>query len=175
MSFSEVHYLDPLYNVPHPRAGSFYRAIDIWFQWTLPNAAPAFVLFNVCNVFESYFSSPGCQGEAAQHCIAALAYGCLELHRKETDSWEFDYSQEQLKHNALDISLLKRDIASIRTAADSPAAINTIFLLSFLAQFRGDHKESALHRKALRRLFDSTAGPVDRAEFDRRYGGLLLQ
>jgi hypothetical protein len=82
---------------------------------------------------EQYFSSPGCQSEAAQHCIAALAYGCLELHRKETNSWEFDYSREQLKHNALAISLLKKDIASKRTAADSPSAINTIFLLSFLA------------------------------------------
>jgi hypothetical protein len=80
-----------------------------------------------------YFSSPGCQSEAAQHCIAALAYGCLEMHRQETMSWEFDYRQEQMKHNGLAISLLKRDIASSKFAAESPATVNTIFLLSFLA------------------------------------------
>ncbi|KAJ9605500.1 hypothetical protein H2200_010157 [Cladophialophora chaetospira] len=130
------YHLDPLFNVPHPRSGSYYRAMDIWFQWILPNAAPAFIIFNVSNIFEYYFSSPGCQSEAAQHCIAALAYGCLQLHRKETDAWEYDYNQEQLKHNALAISLLKKDVASKRAAANRPSAINTILLLSFLATER---------------------------------------
>lgn len=48
-------------------------------------------------------------------------------------TWEFDYRQEQMKHNGLAIALLKRDIASSEFVAHSPSTINTIFLLSFLA------------------------------------------
>lgn len=80
-----------------------------------------------------YFSSPGCQSEAAQHCIAALAYGCLEQHRQETMSWEYDYRQEQMRHNGAALALLKKDITSEKFTANSPTTINTIFLLSFLA------------------------------------------
>ncbi|KEF59840.1 uncharacterized protein A1O9_04688 [Exophiala aquamarina CBS 119918] len=170
-----THHLDPLFSVPHPREGSFYRAMDIWFQWILPSAAPAFVIFNVGNMFASYFASPGCQSEAAQHCIAALAYGCLELHRQETMSWEFDYRQDQMKHNGLAIALLKKEIASNSFTAQSPSTINTIFLLSFLAQLRGESEESAMHRRTLRRLFSSLRGPIKRTDFDTRYGEVLLQ
>ncbi|KAK5056010.1 hypothetical protein LTR84_012561 [Exophiala bonariae] len=155
-SLLSTHYLDPLFNVPHPKERSFYKAMDIWFQWILPSAAPAFIIFNVGNMFASvscttaseseyrgfenfdlgmqqYFSSPGCQSEAAQHCIAALAYGCLEQHRQETMSWEYDYRQEQMRHNGAALALLKKDIASNNLTGNSPTTINTIFLLSFLA------------------------------------------
>lgn len=80
-----------------------------------------------------YFSSPGCQSEAAQHCIAALAYGCLEQHRQENMGWECDYRQELMRHNGAALALLKKDIASNNFTTNSPTTISTIFLLSFLA------------------------------------------
>jgi len=55
------------------------------------------------------------------------------MHRQETMSWEFDYRQEQMKHNGQAIALLKKEIASNKFSAQSPSTINTIFLLSFLA------------------------------------------
>ena len=79
-------------------------------------------------------SSAGSQCEAAQHCIAAIAYACLDIHRQEAKGSKCDYdSQELLKHNGLAISMLKEDVTSGRAAADAPSTINTIFLLSYLA------------------------------------------
>jgi hypothetical protein len=83
---------------------------------------------------EQYMSSPGSQCEAAQHCIAAVAYTSLDIHRQEANGLKCDSdSPELLKHNGLAISMLKEDVTSGRAATDAPSTINTIFMLSYLA------------------------------------------
>ncbi|OAL29269.1 hypothetical protein AYO22_02163 [Fonsecaea multimorphosa] len=94
---------------------------------------------------------------------------------EESNIWECDYKQEQLKHNGTAIALLKKEVhASAESKINRASLVNTIFLLSFLAHFRGDMQESILHRKALRTLLRSSV-KQDRAQFDKNFGPLLLQ
>jgi hypothetical protein len=80
-----------------------------------------------------YFLRPCTQREDAQHCMAAIAYCALESHYKVTYSPNRDGSRGSLRHNALAISILQKEVASGSKADDDPAMVISIFLLGFLA------------------------------------------
>jgi hypothetical protein len=48
-------------------------------------------------------------------------------------------------------------------------------MLTGTKHFRGDDRESALHRRALRRLLTSLVELAGRVEIDERFGALILQ
>jgi hypothetical protein len=77
--------------------------------------------------------TPGSQGEAAQHAFAALAYSCLDMHRRQAKRGQTRYCREELKHSGLAISLLKDEVTSGMPPADIRSTIIAIAFLIFVA------------------------------------------
>jgi hypothetical protein len=116
----------------------------------------------------------------------------MALHQRQTTNQPPACDKDRVKHILLAISKLKDEIESAKAAEDIPSTINAVVLLAFLAvrphspdlwqfdvdfaqYFQGEFQAGGVHRKALERLFTLISLPTQRAEWDERFGSLMLQ
>jgi hypothetical protein len=150
--------------------------MDIWFREVLPNSEPIYAIFDVVSPVAGFLSVGASHSEAVQHLLAAFSHAYMDRLCRQSDNYRPDWKLRSIKHSVLAIQSLNRNIASSSTAAfmSEPTTVFAVAAFNWVAQTRGDLRESAIHTTTLRKLLTPIVEAKTRVEIDDKYGPLML-
>jgi hypothetical protein len=150
--------------------------MDIWFREVLPNSEPIYAMFDVVSPVAGFLSLGASNSEPVQHLLAAFSHAYMDRLCKHSDNYRPDWKLRSIKHSVLAIQSLNSNIASSSTATfmAEPTTVFAVAAFNWVAQTRGDLRESAIHTATLRKLLAPIVETKTRAEIDEEYGPLML-